>query len=77
MLVLVVKSRADTVADQAAQPAADRRAGKPVSRAAAGDGSTEQRARPRAKQSPGVFFRPWPHPIRAAGAGRKCNTESG
>jgi hypothetical protein len=44
LLVLVVERRADTVAYQATQHATDCRTCKPVSRATAGDRSTQQRA---------------------------------
>src|SRR6478752_586883 len=76
LLVLIIESRADTVADQTTQHAADRRACKPVSCTATRNRSAEKRTRAGAKQSPGVLFRAWAYPIRTPGAGRKRKSKN-
>jgi hypothetical protein len=83
LLVFVIERRTNTIADEAAQHASDRGAREPVSRAPAGDGSTNHRTGPGADYCPGTLPRSrpgcwrrcwsgsctWPHPIRTSSAG--------
>jgi hypothetical protein len=71
LFVFVVERSADTIPDQPAKRAPDRRPGQSITGSATCNRCTEYRASSRTEQSPGVFFRAWTHPIRASRAGSK------